>query len=199
MMYTISVHFSLAKATVFKKGRKVPLHSGQTGEPDLFMSMRLMALQLSHCITITNTGLLPLEFISMYLVTAPGGGHSHPFQATRLSFLKSPWRENQGVQELQSFWKSWGGHRPPKYFLHTFLSFTKIRNRSNLLSKEKPDGIYTSRGDIIETEQRLCLCHPVRDFEQPPPGSWNKMIVNVFCFGADITYALGPFIYSGSG
>lgn len=35
--------------------------------------------------------------------------------------------------------------------------------------------------------------------EQLPPGSWNKMTVNVFCFGADITCALGPFVYSGAG
>lgn len=35
--------------------------------------------------------------------------------------------------------------------------------------------------------------------EQLPPSSWSKMIANVFCFGADITCALGPFIYSGAG
>lgn len=50
----------------------------------------------------------------------------------------------------------------------------------------------------METEPGLCVCHPLSETEQLPPGSWNKMIANVFCFGADITRALGPFIYSGA-
>lgn len=111
--------------SVFKAGRKEPLYSGKTGEPDLFMDVRLVALQLSHYISITNMGLLLLEFLSMYLVTfhpptSPGGRHSHPFQATRLSFLKSPRREEVRVQELQSLWESWGGRRPPKCFVPIF-------------------------------------------------------------------------------
>lgn len=77
------------------------------------------------------------------------------------------------------------------------FTFTKIRNKSNFLNKEKADGICTSKRDM-ETETAL-LALPVRDLEQPPPHSWNEMIVNAFCFGADITYALGPFIYSGCG
>lgn len=48
-------------------------------------------VQLSYYITITNTGLLLLEFISMYLIAVHpptlGGRHCHLSQATRLSFL----------------------------------------------------------------------------------------------------------------
>ena len=123
---------------------------GEPGEPDYsWTALMSSTVQLSHYVTTTSITLLLLEFISVYLVTfhpptSPEKQAQSSLPSHQAQCPKIPKEQEFHFRNIRASGKDGLGVDLPNA-LCIFVTFPKMSNESNLLNKEKADGVYTSK------------------------------------------------------